>query len=300
MVDGHLEVTGYDKVGFKGIAKIVSSISYKGSYYEVLEIGSDSFRDCSILTSITISNKVRTINFRAFDNCINLTTIVLPNSMITIGYGAFDSCKKLKDIIIPNSVQIIDDYAFHESGLTSITIPNSIKSIIPTAFLGCPITSIIVNKENQYFDSRDNCNAIIETSSNCLIVGCENTIIPESVTSIGNHAFGGCTGLPSINISNNITSIGYATFSGCTGLSSINIPSSVSNLGLAAFHGCLGLKYIHCQVKDPNIVYYPDWGVTDVFSNETYKNAQLFVPKGTIDAYKSTKPWKQFVNIKEE
>ena len=253
--DGHLVVSGYDKVGFKGVAKIVFGIKYKGNSYEVLEIGSDAFRGCSILNSFTFSNSIKKINFRAFDHCTNLTSINLSNSLTNIGYGAFDGCTSLKNIIIPNSVTDIEEHAFSNTGLTSIIIPNSVTNIESLAFANCSnLTSVNVSNDNKTYDSRNNCNAIIETSSNSLIVGCSTTIIPESVTAIGVHAFCGSTKLTSIVIPNSVSSIGYAAFVSCSSLSSITIPSSVSYLGYGAFYDCLGLTSIHCKSTIPIVM----------------------------------------------
>jgi len=106
------------------------------------------------------------------------------------------------------------------------------------------LTSIIVASGNTKYDSRDNCNAIIETSSNRLIAGCKNTIIPNSVTSIGQIAFYGCTGLTSIEIPNSVTRIGDEAFFGCSGLTSITIPNRVTSIGEGAFSDCSGLTSI--------------------------------------------------------
>lgn len=162
-------------------------------------------------------------------------------SVTSIGESAFSDCKDLTSINIPNSVTSVGSYAFKGcSGLTNINIPNSVTSISSRAFSGCSgLTSIIVSEENAIYDSRNNCNAIIETATNKLLAGCVNTIIPGSVTSIGYYAFDGCSGLTNINIPNSVTSIGAYAFSGCSGLTSINIPNSVTLIGTDAFIYCI-------------------------------------------------------------
>ena len=218
----HLVVSGFDG-GLNGNAKIASSITYKQKSYDVLGISDYAFNSCEKLTSITI-----------------------PNSVTNIGYGAFRSCKGLTSITIPNSVTFIGSYAFYECiNLTSITIPNSVTSIGDYPFFSCPkLEKIIVSNENTYFDSRDNCNAIILTATNTLLFGCKNSIIPNGVTSIENSAFDCCTGLTSITIPNSVVSIGMEAFYGCSGLTSITIPNSVTSIGGGAFSGCPKLEKI--------------------------------------------------------
>lgn len=164
------------------------------------------------------------------------------------------------DVTIPSSVTYnnvtysvtsIGDHAFYKcSGLTSVTIPNSVTSIGTSIFYDCGLSSIIVEAGNTHYDSRNNCNAIIETSTNSLIAGCMNTVIPNSVTSIGSHAFSGCRGLTSVTIPNSVTSIGSGAFSYCSGLTSVTIPNSVTLIEGHTFRGCSSLT----SVTIPNSV----------------------------------------------
>ena len=239
-------------------------------YFTGLTSVRGAFYNCSALTSITIPNSVTSIGGFAFDGCSGLTSITIPNSVTSIEYATFQNCSSLTSVTIPNSVTSIRDCAFEScSSLTSITIPNSVTSIGINAFSDCPgLTSINVDSGNKRFDSRDNCNAIIETSSNTLIAGCKNTTIPNSVTSIGDYAFHDCKGLTSIIIPNSVTSIGYAAFFGCSGLTSVTV-----NLNTPL-----------------TITEY-------TFSNRT--NAILYVPAGCKAAYEAADYWKEFKEIIE-
>ncbi|MBR3856063.1 MAG: leucine-rich repeat domain-containing protein, partial [Bacteroidaceae bacterium] len=175
-------------------------------------------------------------------------------SVIGIGDVAFAYCSGLTSVEIPSSVTSIGSSAFYDcDGLTSIEIPSSVTSIGERAFYYCyGLTSIVVDEGNSVYDSRGNCNAIIETASNTLIAGCVNTIIPEGVTSIGESAFEGCSIL-TIEIPASVTSIGIGAFWSCYSLTSINIPAGVTSIGYGAFRGCTGLTSI--VVGDGNSVY---------------------------------------------
>ena len=140
-----------------------------------------------------------------------------------------------------------------------------------------------MEKGNTVYDSR-NCNAIIESASNTLIAGCQSTIIPNSVTSIGDWAFNGC-GLTSITIPNSVTSIGDFAFDGCSGLSSITIPSSVTSIGSRVFDSCNRLADVYCYAKNVPTTN------TDAFGGLIIDNVIFYVPAGSVDAYKAAEPW---------
>ena len=204
----------------------------------------DSYR--KTIKSVEIGKKVTSISAGAFYWCTGVTSITIPKSITNIGALTFAGCSSLTSITIPNSVTRIGEGAFSGcSSLTSITIPKSVIIIDKTAFAGCDgLASIIVKSGNPQYDSRTKCNAIIHTATNSLIVGCNNTNIPNSVTSIGDSAFFDCSSLTSITIPNSVISIGDGAFEACTSLSSITIPNSVTNIGENAFGRCSCLTSI--------------------------------------------------------
>ncbi|MBQ0068131.1 MAG: leucine-rich repeat protein [Bacteroidales bacterium] len=289
-------------------------------------IGSSAFYGCTGLTSVTIGNSVTSIGEGAFSECTGLTSVEynaincadptaysyawFKNSTLTslkIGdkvkripaYLAFNQ-KNLSGITIPDSVTFIGSSAFYGcTGLKSITIPNSVTSIGNEAFYECSgLTSIKVDAGNAYYDSRNNCNAIIETKSNSLIKGCMNTIIPNSVTSIGSSAFNYCSGLTSINIPNSVTSIGEWAFSECSGLTSVAIPNSVTYIGDGAFSNCSELLDIYTKYMDP--IAIPSSTFEGNTYTNTYTTAILHVPEGCIQYYRAKDYWNKFSIIRDD
>ena len=251
------------------------------------------------MTSVTIPNSITSIDQYAFSRCYGLTSLVvdknngtydsrnncnaiietstnnlivgcknttIPNSVTSIGSWAFYGCSSLTSLTIPNSVTSIGYGAFYNcSGLTSVTIGNSVTSIGYGAFSGCSgLTSVTVDKNNGTYDSRNNCNAIIETSTNKLIVGCKNTTIGNSVSSIGEYAFEGCSGLTSVTIGNSVTSIGSGAFEGCSGLTSVTFNAEkcteMGSYNYPVFRDCTNLKSLTIGNKVTTI---PDYAFKD-------------------------------------
>ena len=240
--DGQVAV---GKNEWSGDCSIPVTVVHDGHTYTVTSIGELAFYDCKNLTSVTIPNTVITIGDLAFEGCKGLISVTLPNSVTTIGHGAFSNCSNLTSINIPNSVKTIGNGAFQGSKLSFISIPASVVSIGKGAFWWCiGLSSIVVAKDNPVYDSRENCNAIIRSTSNTLMAGCRNSHIPNTVTAIGDGAFEGCEGLISIDIPYSVTMIGEDAFMGCTHLTAIDIPRFVTTIGNGAFYKCSSLTSV--------------------------------------------------------
>lgn len=245
----------------------------------VLKIGDYAFGRCNGLTTIRIPESVSSIGDSAFKFCENLTNIFITKNVTSIGDFAFESCNNLRSIlidpentkydsrdncnaiidtetntllvgcnntIIPDSVKCIKAYAFPVCEfLTNIYIPKSVNSIDAEAFWACSnLASIVVDPENTKYDSRNNCNAIVETETNTLILGCYTTVIPSSVTDIGYYAFGQNDSITSIDIPDSVTRIGKEAFYCCENISDIYIPNSVKYISEEAFQNCKGVNRI--------------------------------------------------------
>ena len=239
--------------------------------YGITSIGDYVFRGCCGMTELTLPNSVTSIGDYAFYGCSGMTELILPNSVTSIGDFAFLGCSGLTELTLPNSVTRIGDCAFYGcTGLTELILPNSVSSIGDIAFTYCSgLEKITVESGNSCYDSRDNCNSIIDTEFNTLIVGCKSSVIPNSVTSIG-----------------------YYAFYGCSGLTELTLPDSVASIGDGACICCSDLSKITSLAEIP-----PVCG-SGVFDGVNKTNCKLIVPIVSVIAYKQAEVWNEFSNIK--
>ncbi len=329
-------VISFDNGYYKGDVVIPSSVEYYGNTYKVAKIGDGAFQNstkltsvqlpssvthigffafsgCTSLTSVNISNNITHVGNYAFDGCMSLKSIAISNKETSIGVGTFRGCSSITSITLPAGLKEIRDEAFLGcSSLTAITIPKNVSVIGEKAFGGCTdLASISVSSDNNTYDSRNGCNAIIKKNSKTLVVGCKNTKVPSNVTSIGDNAFYNCSSLKNITIPNSITNIGDNAFLGCSWLYFVEIPSSVTSIGYNAFRGCARLKMVDVGEGVVSIGEFAFGACSELayftcratavpstssnaFNESQADHITLVVPTNSLDSYKAKTPWTSF------
>ena len=300
-------------------------------------IGSGAFNSCKQLEAIRIPEGVTILYYTTFWDCNNLKSIILPNSLTTIENGVFVDCDSLSTITFPDSLVKIGNHTFgYCDALDSITIPASVTDIGTEPFGYCNnLKSLQVVEGNPKYDSRDNCNAIIETATNKMAVGCAATIIPEGITTLGTYAFSGIY-LPKIVLPNSIQAIEEMAIRECTLQSPLIIPDGVKRMDEYAlcyntvdsiiirgqisriekntFDGCTSTDVIDLP---ESVEYIGDGAFARCASlnklicraatppqcgsrafDGMNRNSTLEVPEESVSLYENANGWKSFLNIK--
>ena len=252
-------------LGYKGINPTGTLSIKEGTRL----IGGSAFSGCSGLTSITIPNSVTTIGYSAFSGCSGLTSVTIPNSVTKIGNSAFSGCSGLTSVTIGNSVTTIGSDAFSGcSGLNELFIADGTASISGLSFPSSPITTLYLGRNTSEVFMKK------QTSLKKLTIG-------NSVTSICDNAFSGCTGLTEVNFNaENCTSMGsssYPVFSGCSNLKTLNIGNYVKTIPNSAFSGCTGLTEVTIPSSVTSIGDKAFWGCNKLISSEIIDKTQTTV-----------------------
>lgn len=295
-----------NKVAVPASIKSIGKGAFVGSAIEEVEfapnselttIAAHAFLACKSLKTVQISQKVETIGAYAFELCDNLSqvTFLEPSSLTTIEEYVF--CRtSIASMNLPQGVKSIGSVSYAQNpNMTAVFIPQSVTSIseLNPFCYNTQLTQMVVEDGNKVYDSRNNCNGIIETKTNTLVAGCKATLIPASVTAIGRSSFNHCTELTEAVLPATLRSIGKYAYLGCTGLRSFYFPSTMTVMADSVFWQATNLDSIVTMAQRPFVIDESD------FEPSVYDNATLYVPAGTASLYRSAPAWCLFRNIVE-
>lgn len=222
-------ITKIDNYVFSGC----HSLETVGIPSGVTTIACGAFQDCRSLRRIVLPDGLTTIESSAFADCTALEEIAIPSGVTKLESRLFQGCSALKNFVVPSGVTSIGAYVFEGSGLETIEISETVTNISEDAFFisfilykskGCEnLREIKVSEDNPKYDSRDNCNALIETATDTLLIGCNGTTIPEGIKTINMYAFWGSRSLESIEIPASVTRVEGHIFTKCSNLKTITV-----------------------------------------------------------------------------
>ena len=267
-----------------------------------------AFHNCKSLLELNLPSSLTSISDHAFGYCERMEKVQIPSGLLTIGEYAFANCESLVSINFPPNIKIINSYTFYNcrslkeakmeegmeelgnecfrgcTSLESVFIPSSVKRIGVNPFSECPsISSLEVASSNSVYDSRSVCNAIIETKTNTLVTGCNTTVIPNTVETIGVNSFFGSR-QKELEIPSSVTSIGqYAFFE--SGMASVTIPENLREIGIYAFSACDNLRFFVVLNKTPITIDKSVFG---------WVHPVIYVPVGCKEFYQNAEVWNEY------
>ena len=283
---------GVSEVGSEAFANC-SSLKKLSIPSSVKQIRNFAFYGCQHLNELSLSEGINHIGEWAFAECNNLESVDIPVSVKSIGRNAFTACKKLADVSLKEGLEKIDRYAFNRcTSLRSLHIPASVNYVGRNIVEDCTnLKSLTLDEGNSIYDSRQNCNAIIETTTNTLVSAAPEAAIPQDIEYMGDFAFAFCSDRQSAVLPEGLKRIGKDAFLHCWSLRTITIPESVDSIGPDAFNKCDGLMEIIVNRPDPCSIDNRSFFIN------TFLNASLIVPDNAVDKYREAFGWKNFDHI---
>ncbi len=247
VIEENSKITTIEYERFQNITELKTFIVKENSSLTTIE--SYAFDGCSSLTSVSLPSTLTSIGANAFQGCSSLTEITILEGVVEIGERAFQGCSSLTSITIPEGVKAIGQSAFRDCAkLSSVSLPSTLTSIGSYAFSYCSSLEVFNGDGNEYYTIDDNRALLVDGGKTLLAYAVANTAtsytIPESVTSIGDYAFDGCSSLTSVTIPEGVKEISGYVFRDCSSLTSVSLPKTLTSIGNSAFDGCSNLTSI--------------------------------------------------------
>ncbi len=321
---------------YSGTVIIPATVTNGGTTYTVRSIGPSAFQNCTNLRRVVLPNTIEYLMNNAFQNCTGLTNITLPSSIYTIYNNVFEGCTGLKSVIClnPNARPCFtNNFSTTTYSVAKLIVPQGSLNAYQAASdawgqfndiveMSCDFVedAIFYNILNDNMVEVTNVVRGAEAYSGNIVIpqtvthsGTTYTVVavgneafyyghqlytlelPSTVNSIGNYAFYECINLESVNIPEGVQYLNYCSFAHCRALSDITIPLSVTWIAQNCFYGCTTLSSIRCEATTP-----PMCVDSSCFPSTAYDEASLYVPAGSLNAYRSASVWQNFNSIVEQ